>query len=460
MALPTLEDLKTQLTTAPSDQIAGLQGSIAMLEQRQPTMSSVAPPPTTPTPGVVSSDLAKQTFSNFEKQLTAMQSDRDAEKAQELIDRQASAEAEAAQSKNLLAGREQEIEAGAASDIEAQRLLSAQQQRAAEILFGKAGALFTTTAATTDLASQARQATLEERQILRNKDRLLGEARQAAADRDITRLKSLREDIRTINKDAREAKEKAFTLGLQLESAKINEARNTLDQAQETRLSKQAELTRLESIRDIADKLPVGETMTLEDGTVIRGAKTKKIAEKEYFVSEVKEPDGSVYKIGIDKSDPSKVAFKTFLTKERPVGGSGDSTTAKNLKETQRDLDYIALQAAVAGTNVKKGEDPFASIPDWAKPYLIAEIKDGDPTGNYKTKTLTEADLEEIKGVELRGTEELKENLKDVNFVVKQIKDDRAQGVGYDDIRESALGSGITPEIYRQALQLILNSGG
>jgi len=133
-----------------------------------------------------------------------------------------------------------------------------------------------------------------------------------------------------------------------------------------------------------------------------------------------------------------------------PIKQTGTGTSG-SVTDIQAQLDNYALDKAAG-----------REVPTWAENYLVPEVKDGVETGKYIAKKITKGSVESV--ISAKGESEAKaiieqtKLLSDPNFVASQILDDLNKGAGYNEIRTAALAAGVPIEVYRQALQIVLQS--
>lgn len=150
----------------------------------------------------------------------------------------------------------------------------------------------------------------------------------------------------------------------------------------------------------------------------------------------------------------AKLGKSAIYRKDTRVSGSGSDTTVKDsVAEIQAQLDNYALDKAA-------GRD----IPAWAEAYITPERKrnsdtgDLEETGEYTAKKVTKGQIEDIRNTEeSAGLEEEAAQLRDVDFVASQILEDRKKGVSIADIRQAAVGAGVSDDVLRAAMNKALN---
>src|SRR3990167_3288815 len=118
-----------------------------------------------------------------------------------------------------------------------------------------------------------------------------------------------------------------------------------------------------------------------------------------------------------------------------------------NVKDLQAQLDNYVLD-----------KNAGREVPLWAEQFLVPEAKGGEVIPNsFVAKKLTKENVDEIQNFEVAQQQK---QLQNPDYVYQQIKDDRFKGAGYEEIKQAAIAAGVTPEVFRAALQKFLEEAG
>jgi hypothetical protein len=174
-----------------------------------------------------------------------------------------------------------------------------------------------------------------------------------------------------------------------------------------------------------------------------------------HFLQDNKAGGKDVYTLVQGKDGSVSLNKVSTITDVKSTGSGGGTTNKQLTGDVQTDLNNYALRKSA-------GED----VPSWVDQYLVVTKRNED-TGEpekYEAVKITKGDVEDIQSSEAEyNTKQAsvqEEQNSDPNYIAKQIMEDRAKGVGYEDIRAGIATLGVSPDVYRQALRIVLEQGG